>query len=49
MEEVLRILVVDDEPEARELLKYMLLGNKKVSVVGIAGSSDAGEGWFPLH
>jgi two-component system, LytTR family, response regulator len=40
MEEVLRILVVDDEPEARELLKYMLLGNKKVSVVGIAGHVD---------
>ena len=40
MEEVLKILVVDDEPEARELLKFMLLGNKKVSVVGIAGHVD---------
>ena len=36
----MKILVVDDEPEARELLKFMLLGNKKVSVVGIAGHVD---------
>lgn len=40
MEEVLKILVVDDEPEARELLAYMLLGNKGVSVVGVAGTVD---------
>lgn len=40
MEEVLKILLVDDEPEARELLKYMLLGNKDVSVVGAAGTVD---------
>ncbi|RLD72578.1 MAG: hypothetical protein DRI98_01600 [Bacteroidetes bacterium] len=40
MEEVLKILLVDDEPEARELLKYMLLGNKRVSVVGAAGTVD---------
>jgi len=40
MEEVLKILLVDDEPEARELLKYMLLVNKGVSVVGTAGTVD---------
>jgi DNA-binding LytR/AlgR family response regulator len=40
MEEVLKILLVDDEPEARELLKFMLLGNKGVSVVGVAGNVD---------
>ena len=40
MVEVLKILLVDDEPEARELLKYMLLGNKQVSVVGVAGNVD---------
>ena len=40
MEEVLKILLVDDEPEARELLKYMLMGNKGVSVVGTAGTVD---------
>ncbi len=40
MEEVLKILLVDDEPEARELLKYMLLGNKGVSVIGVAGTVD---------
>lgn len=41
MEEVLKILLVDDEPEACELLKYMLMGNKAVSVVGAAGTVDA--------
>lgn len=40
MEEVLKILLVDDEPEARELLKYMLLGKKGVKVVGAAGTVD---------
>ena len=40
MDEMLRILLVDDEPEARELLKYMLMSNKKVSVVGAAGTVD---------
>lgn len=40
MQEVLKILLVDDEPEARELLKYMLLGNKGVKVVGAAGTVD---------
>ena len=40
MEEVLKILLVDDEPEARELLKYMLMSNKGVSVVGAAGTVD---------
>jgi two-component system, LytTR family, response regulator len=40
MEEVLKLLLVDDEPEARELLKYMLLENKGVSVVGAAGNVD---------
>lgn len=40
MREPLKILLVDDEPEARELLKYMLLGNQGVQVVGVAGNVD---------
>lgn len=40
MEEVLNILVVDDEPEARELLKFMLQDNRGVRVVGMAGTVD---------
>ena len=40
MEEMLKILLVDDEPEARELLKYMLMGQKGVSVVGAADTVD---------
>ena len=40
MEELMKIVLVDDEPEARELLKYMLLGNKGVTVVGVAGNVD---------
>lgn len=40
MEEVLKILLVDDEPEARELLSYMLQATRGVSVVGAAGTVD---------
>jgi len=40
MRELLKILLVDDEPEARELLKYMLMGNLGVSVIGLAGNVD---------
>jgi DNA-binding LytR/AlgR family response regulator len=40
MEEVLKILLVDDEPEVRELLTYMLAGKNGVSVVGAAGTVD---------
>jgi len=40
MEENLKILLVDDEPEARELLKYMLLEKKGISIVGAAGNVD---------
>ncbi|TFH23952.1 MAG: response regulator transcription factor [Bacteroidia bacterium] len=40
MEDLLKILVVDDEPEARELLKYMLQERDGVSVVGTAGDVD---------
>lgn len=40
MGEVLKILLVDDEPEARELLSFMLLRNNGVSVVGSAGNVD---------
>lgn len=40
MEDLLRILVVDDEPEARELLKYMLQESDGVSVIGTAGDVD---------
>ena len=34
------ILIVDDEPEARELLKYMLQDGKNMEVVGLAGNVD---------
>ena len=40
MEDPLKILVVDDEPEARELLKYMLQESDGVSVIGTAGDVD---------
>jgi DNA-binding LytR/AlgR family response regulator len=40
MEDLLKILVVDDEPEARELLKFMLQESDGVSVIGTAGDVD---------
>lgn len=40
MEEVLKILLVDDEPEALELLTYMLAGKKGIRVIGTAGTVD---------
>jgi DNA-binding LytR/AlgR family response regulator len=40
MEDVLKILLVDDEPEALELLSYLLAGNKGISVIGAAGTVD---------
>lgn len=40
MEEVLNILLVDDEPEALELLTYMLSGKKGIAVIGAAGTVD---------
>ena len=40
MEDLLKILVVDDEPEARELLKYMLQESDGISVIGTAGDVD---------
>jgi two-component system LytT family response regulator len=40
MEDALKILVVDDEPEARELLKYMLQESDGISVIGTAGDVD---------
>ncbi|NOR34237.1 MAG: response regulator, partial [Bacteroidales bacterium] len=40
MEDLLRILIVDDEPEARELLKYMLQDSENMEVVGLAGNVD---------
>ena len=36
----MKILLVDDEPEARELLTYMLAGKKGVEVIGTAGTVD---------
>lgn len=42
MEEVLKILLVDDEPEARELLTYMISGKQGLMVTGAAGSVDEG-------
>ena len=38
--EVLKILLVDDEPEARELLTYMLKPISWIRVVGDAGTVD---------
>lgn len=40
MEDLLRILIVDDEPEARELLTYILREIEEVQVVGEAGHVD---------
>ena len=40
MEEALKILIVDDEPEARELLKYILQEKEGLSVAGMAGGVD---------
>jgi DNA-binding LytR/AlgR family response regulator len=40
MTRVLKVVLVDDEPEARELLSYMLAGYKGVKVVGTAGNVD---------
>ena len=40
MDDLLKILVVDDEPEARELLKFMLQESDGVSVIGTAGDVD---------
>ena len=40
MENLIKILIVDDEPEARELIQYMLKGEENVSVSGMAGDVD---------
>lgn len=40
MKDVLKILIVDDEPEARELLKYMLQDQEGVKIVAMAGHVD---------
>lgn len=40
MEQTLRILIVDDEPEARELLKFILQEEDGLEVVGLAGNVD---------
>lgn len=40
MEDLLKILIVDDEPEARELLKFMLQDGDHMEVVGSAGNVD---------
>ena len=40
MDDLLKILIVDDEPEARELLKYMLQEEAGVIVAGMAGNVD---------
>lgn len=40
MDELLKILIVDDEPEARELIQYMLQGEKGITVTGLAGNVD---------
>jgi len=40
MVDLLKILIVDDEPEACELLKYMLQDGEGIEIVGIAGNVD---------
>ncbi len=42
MEEALKILIVDDEPEARELLKFILQEREGLVVSALAGSVDEG-------
>jgi len=40
VEELLNILIVDDEPEARELLKFILQEEDGLKVIGLAGTVD---------
>lgn len=40
MDDLLKILIVDDEPEARELLKFILQEEEGLSVAGMAGNVD---------
>ena len=40
MKDALKILIVDDEPEARELLKFILQEQEGLRVAGMAGSVD---------
>jgi len=40
MVDLLKILIVDDEPEARELLKYMLQDEGDIKIAGMAGNVD---------
>ncbi len=40
MEKLIKVLIVDDEPEARELLQYMLQGEQGIEVAGTAGHVD---------
>jgi DNA-binding LytR/AlgR family response regulator len=40
MDHQLKILIVDDEPEARELIQFMLQGEEGISVAGTAGHVD---------
>ena len=40
MYDLLKILIVDDEPEARELLKFILQDEEGLSVAGMAGNVD---------
>lgn len=43
MPDLLKILIVDDEPEACELLKYMLQDQNGIKIVGTAGNVDQAE------
>lgn len=40
MADLLKILIVDDEPEARELIQFMLQEEEDLQVVGLAGNVD---------
>jgi DNA-binding LytR/AlgR family response regulator len=40
MEETLRIIIVDDDPEARDLLNYVLRDEEGITIAGLAGNVD---------
>lgn len=46
MEKDIRVLIVDDEPEARELLQFILADMPDFKVVGLAGDVDQAMGYF---
>jgi len=49
MLDLLKILIVDDEPEACELLKYMLQDEEGIEIVGLAGNVDQAVSFLHSH